>query len=88
MAQAKLPGADRFFRQPNGPEARPFFDLWQANAAQLICAGVPADQIEIAGIDTAQNTDDFYSHRAEKGRCGLFGILTWLEPQEGKDDER
>lgn len=80
MAQAKLPDADRFFSYPHGPEANPYFDLWQANAAQLIEAGVPADQIEISGIDTAQSTDDFYSHRAEQGRCGLFGILAWLAP--------
>jgi YfiH family protein len=79
MAQAKLPGADRFFHFPNGSESHPHFDLWQANAAQLIEAGVPAAQIEISGIDTAQTTQDFYSHRAEQGQCGLFGILAWLE---------
>lgn len=81
MAQAKLPGAERFFTHPNGPDANPYFDLWQANAAQFIEAGVPATQIEISGIDTAQSTDDFYSHRAEQGRCGLFGILAWLAPR-------
>lgn len=80
MAQAKLPGPDRLFTFPNGPDANPHFDLWQANAAQLVREGVPAEQIEIAGIDTAQNTGDFFSHRAEKGACGLFGMLAWLEP--------
>lgn len=82
LAHAKLPGPDRFFRFPNGPTANPFFDLWKANAAQLIEAGVPPEQIEIAGIDTAKNTGDFFSHRAEKGACGLFGMLAWLEPME------
>ncbi len=81
MVQAKLTGPDRFFTFPNGPDANPYFDLWQANAAQLIEEGVPAPQIEIAGIDTAQSTADFFSHRAEKGACGLFGMLAWLEPQ-------
>ncbi len=78
MAQAKLPQPDRFFTFPNGADANPYFDLWQANAAQLIESGVPQEQIEIAGIDTAQNTADFFSHRAEKGQCGLFGMLAWL----------
>lgn len=82
MAQAKLPGPERFFTFPNGSTANPYFDLWQANAAQLVEAGVPAEQIEIAGIDTAQNTGDFFSHRAEKGACGLFGLLAWLTERE------
>lgn len=81
LALAKLPQAERFFHFPNGPDANPYFDLWQANAAQLIEAGIPAAQIEISGIDTAQNIDDFYSHRAEQGQCGLFGILAWLSPR-------
>lgn len=78
MAQAKLHRPDRFFRYPNGEDANPYFDLWQANAAQLHEAGVPQDQIEIGGVDTAQNTADFYSHRAERGECGLFGVMAWL----------
>lgn len=90
MAHAKLHKADRFFSHPNldesgessesdDPSGNPHFDLWQANAQQLIEAGVPAAQIEISAIDTAQNTDDFFSHRAEKGQCGLFSMMAWLE---------
>ncbi len=81
MAQAKLNNADRYFSYPDGTEARPYFDLWQANAGQLIEAGVPSNQIEQCGIDTAQNTDDFFSHRAEQGRCGLFAMMAWLTPR-------
>lgn len=80
MAQAKLPRPERFFTYPNGPARNPYFDLWQANAAQLIEAGIPAANVEIAGIDTVQNTADFFSHRAEAGRCGLFTMIAWLEP--------
>lgn len=89
MARAKLHKPERFFTAP--PESEPashsdttetppklHFDLWRANAEQLIEAGVPADQIEISGIDTAQTTDDFFSHRAEKGQCGLFSMMAWL----------
>lgn len=78
LAQAKLNNAATLFTQPAGPEQNPHFDLWQANVDQLIEAGVPATQIEVSGIDTAQNTSDFFSHRAEQGRCGLFGMVAWL----------
>ena len=78
LAQAKLPDAERFFSYPNGAERNPHFDLWGANQAQLVAAGVPSSQIEVSGIDTAQHTDDFFSHRAEQGRCGLFCLVAWM----------
>lgn len=52
------------------------FDLWRANRYLLERAGV--EQIELAGICTACYTDDWYSHRAEKGRTGRFGVLIFL----------
>ena len=85
LALTKLTDAERFFHYPNGPDARPHFNLWRANARQLAEAGVPSAQIEISGIDTAQHTDDFFSHRAEQGRCGLFAMMAWLAPNS--DDE-
>ncbi len=66
------------------PSYRPehaFLDLWEANRGQLVEAGIPANNIEVSGLDTAQHTDLFFSHRAEKGKCGLFGMLCWLEDQ-------
>ncbi len=81
LAHVKLKNADQFFRYPNGPDQKPYFNLWQANATQLIDAGLPAEQIEISGIDTAQNTHNFFSHRAERGRCGLFSMTVWLAPK-------
>ncbi|MBX3011820.1 MAG: peptidoglycan editing factor PgeF [Caldilineaceae bacterium] len=78
MAHAKLPNAERFFTSPNGPAQNPYFDLWAANTALLVEAGVPATQIEVSQLDTAQNTHDFFSHRAEQGRCGLFSMVAWL----------
>jgi YfiH family protein len=80
MAQAKLAHADAYFHFPSGGADRPHFDLWRANAGQLLEAGVPLEQIEISGVDTAQNTKDFFSHRAEHGRCGLFAMMAWLAP--------
>ena len=80
MAKAKLTDADQYFDFPDGEDARPHFNLWQANAGQLAEAGVPPEQIEISGINTALHTDDFFSHRAEQGRCGLFAMMAWLAP--------
>lgn len=81
MALVKLPNAEELFAWPSSPHARPHFNLWLANRRQLEEAGVPPAQIEVAGIDTAQNTADFYSHRRENGRCGLFTMTAWLEPR-------
>jgi len=53
-------------------------DLWQANRILLEHAGVKAEHIQIAGICTAENTGDWYSHRAEKGKTGRFGALFTL----------
>lgn len=51
-------------------------DLWKANLLQLRETGV--NHIETAEICTACNPDDWYSHRAEKGRTGRFGALIGL----------
>jgi len=55
---------------------RSYLDLWAANRLQLQQLGV--DQIEVAGLCTACHTDDWFSHRAEKGRTGRFGALIAL----------
>jgi len=49
------------------------FDLWKANSLILEKAGVR--KVQIAGICTACNTQDWYSHRAEHGRAGRFGAI-------------
>jgi YfiH family protein len=54
------------------------FDLWEANRLQLLRAGVPAEQIEVAALCTACHLEDWYSHRAERGRTGRFGALLAL----------
>ncbi len=53
-----------------------YFNLWEGNRLALARAGV--EQIEVAGICTATNTHEFYSHRAEKGRTGRFGAVMAL----------
>lgn len=52
------------------------FDLWKTNKLLLERAGIGI--IEVAGICTACNTQDWFSHRAEKGRTGRFGALISL----------
>ncbi len=52
------------------------FNLWEANRMILAEAGVK--DIEVAGICTACNLDDWYSHRGENGRTGRFGVLIGL----------
>ena len=53
-----------------------YLDLWAANRLALERAGVT--QIEVAGICTASRTDEFFSHRAEAGRTGRFGVVVAL----------
>jgi copper oxidase (laccase) domain-containing protein len=53
-----------------------YVDLWAANKLDLERAGV--EQIEVSGLCTVQNNHDFYSHRAEKGKTGRFGVVLSL----------
>lgn len=55
-----------------------YVDLWEANRRDLRRAGVVDEHIETAGICTHTNTDDFYSHRAENGNTGRFGVVMSL----------
>jgi YfiH family protein len=54
-----------------------FFNLWAANRKTLEKAGVR--KIETAGICTACHTEDWFSHRAERGRTGRFGAMIALK---------
>jgi len=54
-----------------------YLDLPRAVQAQLESAGV--GQVEISGLCTACHTEEWFSHRAEGGRTGRFGVLAMLE---------
>jgi YfiH family protein len=57
-----------------GPDGRPVFDLWSANAQQLEQAGVRT--IERCDVCTQSGGADVWSHRGEKGRNGTgLGII-------------
>jgi hypothetical protein len=57
-------------------DGRFHFDLWSANRIQLEDAGV--GRVEVCEVCTACHTDDWFSHRAEKGRTGRFGAILAL----------
>jgi polyphenol oxidase len=61
------------------------FDLPAANAQQLAAAGVR--RIEMAGMCTACNVDEFYSHRAEQGKTGRFAAVAYLQPRSAEQAE-
>jgi len=67
--------ADQFFYLPQ--DGKPHLDLWAANEYQLKYAGVGT--IENSRICTACHSDDWYSHRQEKGKTGRFGAVISLK---------
>jgi YfiH family protein len=71
---AACPVGARVIRRVNG---RVHADLPAAVEAQLRAAGV--SQVEQAGLCTSCRVDEFFSHRAENGRTGRFGIVMGLE---------
>lgn len=75
QAAARLVGRDRFFPNRAG---RMYFDLWAANRAQLVEAGLSAERIESAGLCTLCHNDVFYSFRREGKGCGHFGLMAAL----------
>ncbi|MDW7754657.1 MAG: laccase domain-containing protein, partial [Brevefilum sp.] len=52
-------------------------DLWEANRITLKSAGV--SNIEVSGICTACHLEYWFSHRAENGTTGRFGVLMSLK---------
>jgi len=73
VSQTLGPRADEVLSSVNG-EVR--LDLWRANQLLLESAGVSS--IEVAGVCTACNPGDWYSHRGEAGRTGRFGAMLAL----------
>jgi YfiH family protein len=73
QVSAAVNGRDPF-RWEHG---RPHLDLWAAVKSQLEEAGVR--QVEVARMCTACHTDDWFSHRAEGGVTGRFGVAIGLD---------
>jgi len=62
--------------QYNGKADQAHFDMWAANRRQLAARGVK--HIIQSGLCTACRTDKFFSHRAENGQTGRFGVIMGL----------
>jgi copper oxidase (laccase) domain-containing protein len=69
-------GPQGLFSRYSEQTQRAHFDMWAANQRQLAEAGV--GQIVQSGLCTACRTDEFFSHRAEKGLTGRFGVIIGL----------
>lgn len=69
MEAASPPGAG-VVREADG---RTYLDLPAVVEAQLRAAGV--GQVEDAHLCTACHVEEFFSHRAERGRTGRFGVV-------------
>jgi YfiH family protein len=67
------------FSRRNGRADRAYFDMWEGNRRQLAACGVA--QIIQPKICTACHTDLFFSHRAENGRTGRFGVIVGLKEE-------
>jgi YfiH family protein len=65
---------ERLLESRNG---RVYLDLWMANYIQLQKAGL--EKIEVSEVCTACHLEDWFSHRAEKGKTGRFGALIGLQ---------
>jgi YfiH family protein len=66
-------------RRPEWP--RPHVDLAGALVRRLRRAGVPASQITVTPCDTALQTQDFFSYRAERGQTGRMLGFIGLRPK-------
>lgn len=71
IAEAQLPGAQRFFPTVGG---RRFFDLRGANATQLAGTGVQPERIGVATECTISD-QRFYSHRRDGPDTGRFAFI-------------
>lgn len=74
IAEACPTGAN-IVREENG---RTYADLPGAVEAQLRAAGIQL--IEQANLCTACHVDEFFSHRAERGHTGRFGVVLGWRP--------
>jgi YfiH family protein len=72
--QQKFPqDVERIVQRKNGGV---YLDLWASNELQIKRAGV--EQVQVSGVCTACHLEDWFSHRAEKGKTGRFGALMAL----------
>jgi copper oxidase (laccase) domain-containing protein len=79
-AGAAFGAAARSLLRPDGRQ-RWLFDLWEANRLVLREAGVPQDQVHVAGVATGPGDGRFFSHRARQP-CGRFAAVARLRERD------
>ena len=72
----ELPSEMRRYIEAAGDGTGGHVDLWQCAVDQLMGAGVAQDHIELAGICTSCNTDEFFSYRAGRRQSGAGKPMT------------
>ncbi|MEO5951108.1 MAG: polyphenol oxidase family protein, partial [Chloroflexia bacterium] len=60
-------------------DGQTYFNLRETIRRAILESGVPEGNVTVEEVCTADNLDMFYSHRAEKGQCGLFGAVIGLK---------
>jgi len=60
-----------------GATDKPYINLGAAARAQLEDTGVA--NIQVSGVCTASDTREWFSHRAERGKTGRFGVIIALD---------
>lgn len=78
VSQSFGKNAEAVFKRTNGAT---HLDLWKANQLVLEASGV--NKIEQSGLCTVCHNEDWYSHRAEKGKTGRFGVLISAQTTAG-----
>ena len=63
-------------------DGRPHVNLWEANRQQLLRAGVPDANIQVAGECTCCRHKWYYSYRADGGTTGRIAAMIALKPEE------
>ena len=61
------------------PDGKCYFNLWEANKTQLVQAGIPERNIEVARICTYCNHTHFFSYRHQQRETGRFGAGIMLK---------
>ena len=56
-------------------------NLWEANRQQMLRAGVPEENIQVAGECTCCRHKWYYSYRADGGRTGRIAAMIALKPE-------
>ena len=70
---------DRFLRKSETVPGKFYLDLWAANKAVLMNAGVKEENITLPNLCTACNADLLFSHRASHGKRGNLGAFLMIK---------